>query len=86
MACAYLKQCDQVTGLVRGPISAEVLKSAGISALEADLDNPQVPQLPLQRAQLFYFTPPPGEGIADTRVMPLLKPVHSKEILTALST
>lgn len=68
VADAYLKQGDQVTGLVRSSDSAEVLKSAGISALEADLDNPPVPQLPLQGAQLFYFAPPPGEGVADTRV------------------
>lgn len=73
VAAAYLKQGDQVTGLVRSSSSAEVLKSAGISARVADLDNPPVPQLPLQGAQLFYFAPPPAEGVADTRVSALIE-------------
>ena len=73
VAAAYLKQGDQVTGLVRSSSSVEVLKSAGISALLADLDNPPVPQLPLKGGQLFYFAPPPAEGVADTRVSTFIR-------------
>ncbi|MCG8426029.1 MAG: SDR family oxidoreductase [Chromatiales bacterium] len=73
-----LQQQDEVViGVVRSAASAAVLEQAGIKALQLDLDQPlptgfSAADLPLQEAELFYFAPPPGKGVSDTRVRNLI--------------
>ncbi len=59
-------------GVVRTPDSQQQLQQSGISAVQADLDATDLPELPLQDATLFYFIPPPKNGDLDTRVQRLI--------------
>ncbi|HWU68948.1 MAG TPA: SDR family oxidoreductase [Stenotrophobium sp.] len=55
----------EVTGVVRSDQSAADLRSRGIAARPADLDEPAaLPATPL----VFYFAPPPAAGETDTRL------------------
>jgi nucleoside-diphosphate-sugar epimerase len=59
-------------GVVRSTASLELLRGLGIDALQADLDQTPLPELPLRDATLFYFIPPPKSGEADIRVRGLI--------------
>ncbi len=59
-------------GLVRSRESAASLDQQGVEAIRVDLDQPDLPPLPLAGAELFYFAPPPAEGVTDHRVRHLL--------------
>jgi nucleoside-diphosphate-sugar epimerase len=63
---------SDLLGVVRTTASLEVVRRLGIEALQADLDQPSLPELPLQDATLFYFIPPPKLGETDTRVRRLI--------------
>lgn len=57
-----------VTGLVRSNESAALLGKRAITPVVANLDFPEdIPSLPLQGTTVFYFAPPPGGGVIDTR-------------------
>jgi nucleoside-diphosphate-sugar epimerase len=87
IGCGYLGQRvagelqqsgEQVVGVVRSVISAEALKTAGITPMLLDLDQPlpdtfSTADLPLQGSELFYFAPPPSSGVSDTRVRNLIR-------------
>jgi len=79
--CGYLgrkiaakrQQVDlECQGVVRTLASQERLQELGVRAIQADLDTPELPQLPLQDSTLFYFIPPPKTGDLDTRVQRLI--------------
>jgi nucleoside-diphosphate-sugar epimerase len=58
-----------VVGLSRNPATCEVLREAGIEPLQADLDDPaSLAGLPVKNAVVYYFAPPPREGITDPRL------------------
>ncbi|HEY6008245.1 MAG TPA: SDR family oxidoreductase [Geobacteraceae bacterium] len=58
----------KVSALVRSPEKAVALEESGIRALVANLDDPEtLIDLPAKGAVVFYFAPPPGGGIHDTR-------------------
>ncbi len=58
-----------VCGVVRSRERAEVLRAAGISPIEADLDDPGgSPALPADGAVVYYFAPPPPDGDGDPRL------------------
>jgi len=60
---------SSVTALVRSEESGEVLCTLGINIVAGDLDKPlSLVGLPLKGATLFYFAPPPGGGIIDSRM------------------
>ena len=69
VAALAMDQGQQVTGLVRSAESAHVLLAAGISVLQADLDRPLSP---LSAGNVYYFAPPPGAGMVDTRMQHFL--------------
>jgi nucleoside-diphosphate-sugar epimerase len=60
-----------VTGLVRSAAGAERLRAQGITALQADLDQP-LPALPAAGTGLYYFAPPPPRGERDSRMAAVL--------------
>ena len=61
-----------VTGVVSSRTSALHLDKIGITPVVADLDQP-APQLPLADAdRIYYFAPPPNEGVADPRLERIL--------------
>lgn len=58
-----------IRGVVRSPERAAGLHQLGIHPVIANLDDPETLQgLPTAGALVYYFAPPPGGGIADTRV------------------
>jgi nucleoside-diphosphate-sugar epimerase len=68
LASRYLDRGDAVTGMVRTVASGETLSRTGIRPLRADLDQPPLPRILLEGTTLFYFAPPPREGVTDERV------------------
>ncbi|OOZ36583.1 SDR family oxidoreductase [Solemya velesiana gill symbiont] len=61
------------TGVVRSESSVKALQSQGINALRSDLDREVMPDLQAEGVDVFYFAPPPGEGVLDTRVRNLVE-------------
>ncbi len=58
-----------VTGLVRSEASAARLRAAGIQPVTADLDSPDSwRDLPVRKALIYYFAPPPVKGLMDPRM------------------
>jgi nucleoside-diphosphate-sugar epimerase len=46
-----------------------VLRESGIEPVQADLDEPgTLADLPVKDALIYYFAPPPREGISDARI------------------
>jgi nucleoside-diphosphate-sugar epimerase len=69
VARRWQAQNAHVTGLSRNPATCEVLRKAGIEPLQADLDDPaSLAGLAVKDAVIFYFAPPPREGVSDTRL------------------
>lgn len=64
----YLSQHVPVTALTRGKV--QYLQQLGLETIVGDLDNPEtLKKLQIQRDSLvFYFVPPPGQGITDPRL------------------
>ncbi|MET0086431.1 MAG: SDR family oxidoreductase [Sedimenticola sp.] len=63
----------EVTGVVRSKQSSQSLESLGIHALRADLDHDIMPDLGTGDSDIFYFAPPPREGVMDTRIRNLVQ-------------
>ncbi len=60
---------DVVTGCVRSLESADQLRSSGIGALRIDLDRAAAnPHWAAGFREIFYFAPPPPEGMEDSRL------------------
>jgi len=58
----------EVTCLVRSAEHQTALQSEGFTALSCRFDEPlRIPALGVEGSSLFYFVPPPGGGIADSR-------------------
>lgn len=58
-----------VAGLIRSEGNAQRLLAAGIQPITADLDVPaSLHELPVKGALIYYFAPPPGNGVTDTRM------------------
>ena len=58
-----------VRGAARSAARLDAMAELGIEPLDANLDDPgTLGALPTAGALVFYFAPPPGGGIADTRV------------------
>jgi len=72
LARQYLARGESVTGVVRSAGSANALQAEGIATLQMDLDQPLERLPPLAGCELFYFIPPPPQGVLDLRVQRLL--------------
>jgi nucleoside-diphosphate-sugar epimerase len=68
-----------ITALARGPDSAARLRALGISPLEGDLDRPESLRTPpLADSLLYYFAPPPAQGLDDPRLRAFLQAIDAK--------
>ena len=79
-----------VSGLVRSEESARRLRAAGIRPITADLDVPaSLAGLPLTGAVVYYFAPPPDEGVTDPRLqafVSVMTPSHLPKRVVLIST
>lgn len=73
VARLWLERKAPVSALARRPESAAQLRENGIDPVAGDLDDAtSLRGLPLQDCLLYYFAPPPSEGITDPRMRSLL--------------
>ena len=79
-----------VAGLVRSEKSARRLRAAGIQPITVDLDAPaSLNNLPAKDAVVYYFAPPPGEGVTDPRMetfVSVLTPSNFPRRIVLIST
>jgi len=79
-----------VAGLVRSEKTARRLRAAGIRPITADLDAPvSLNNLPVKDAVVYYFAPPPGQGVTDPRMemfVSVLTPPHLPRRIVLIST
>lgn len=79
-----------VTGQVRSTTSAGHLEQAGITPLQANLDDPaSLQDLPVENALVYYLAPPPSTGITDPRMSHFLAsidPDHLPARIVYIST
>lgn len=77
LGCGYIgtrvaqraqQQGEPVCGVVRSAERAEQVGSLGIPVICCDLDSGPLPAGSTEGQQVFYFAPPPGEGVEDTRM------------------
>lgn len=77
----YYAEGAAVTGIVRSEASAQQLERDGIESLILDLDAPPQADLPLQQgAIMFYFAPPPPEGVIDSRIRGWLEKLSTNNL------
>jgi nucleoside-diphosphate-sugar epimerase len=79
-----------VAGLVRSEKSARRLRAVGIQPITANLDAPaSVNNLPVKDAVVYYFAPPPGQGVTDPRMeafVSVLTPSNLPRRIVLIST
>lgn len=69
VAALYQQQGANVAGLAHSEATRARLKANNIQVLDADLDDAQtLSALPTQHAEVFYFAPPPKQGVIDSRI------------------
>lgn len=78
VAVHYLGLGRAVCGLVKSSSSARRLAELGITPVRGDLDDSMLPALPLRGCELFYFAPPPKEGVEEPRVEHLISAFRSQ--------
>ncbi|MDY6992281.1 MAG: SDR family oxidoreductase [Pseudomonadota bacterium] len=85
-----LAQQQQVTALARSTTRQAQLQAYGIQTMSGDLDQPQtLAQLPTHNSLLYYFAPPPSQGVTDPRLIHFLnalKPQHWPRKIILIST
>lgn len=73
VAALCMKQGQSVHALVRSTASAATLSAQGIKPDIGDLDDATtLPSLSSGQAMLYYFAPPPAQGVDDPRMAGLL--------------
>ena len=79
-----------VAGLVRSEKSARRLRAAGIQPITVDLDAPaSLNNLPVKDAVVYYFAPPPDEGVTDPRMetfVSVMTPSNLPQRMVLIST
>jgi len=69
VAKSWLKQQAKVYALARSAQAVTRLNQLGITPVEGDLDQPaSLLELPAAGAWIYYFAPPPGQGVSDPRM------------------
>lgn len=63
--------------LVRSAESVVALSRLGIEALQRDLDAPSTTALPARGRPLYWFAPPPSQGVRDPRLRAALDGLRS---------
>lgn len=58
-----------VAGVTRNQATCEALRASGIEAVQAELDEPAaLAHLSVKESVIYYFAPPPHEGVTDPRL------------------
>jgi nucleoside-diphosphate-sugar epimerase len=90
VAQSAFAQGQPVAALTHTPEKQAHLKSMGIVPVLGDLDAPlSLKALPTQGSLLYYFAPPPAQGVTDPRLVHFLnalKPQQGPEKIVLLST
>jgi nucleoside-diphosphate-sugar epimerase len=81
VAQKYLAQGHKVSALVRSESSVHRLNLLNIAVYQADLSQPLTMHLPAIDSQLFYFAPPPSQGVTDSHTLHLLQMLNDSEQL-----
>lgn len=69
VAARWQARKAHVVGVSRNPLACEAMREEGIEPILADLDNPaSLAGLAVNDMIVYYFAPPPPEGITDTRL------------------
>jgi len=68
VALCLQEQGQPICGVVRSVASAEHVGSLGIPVIRCDLDSESLPAGSSEGQQVFYFAPPPAQGLEDTRM------------------
>ena len=69
VAKLWLAKRPDVFGLIRNDKHIDRLQDSGIRTLIADLDDPSsLKNLDIHQALIYYFAPPPDQGVIDTRI------------------
>jgi len=77
----YYAKGASVYGIVRSQVSARLLEEAGIEPRIRDLDAPEeVVALSQPASIMFYFAPPPREGVTDSRIRGWLADLSSENL------
>jgi nucleoside-diphosphate-sugar epimerase len=77
----WLSRGIPVHGVARSVASADRMQSAGITPHCADLDDPAtLVALPVAGTLLYYFAPPPKQGVRDTRMQNFLAALKPGEL------
>lgn len=90
VAHLYQQKGAQVYGLVRSDDSVKRLQALNITPVQADLAKENtLNNLPTENADIFYFAPPPGEGITDPHMTHFLAAVNTEKppaVMVLIST
>lgn len=78
LARVYLAADAEVYGLVSSPESAQRLEAPGIRPLVHDLDSDDPPPVVVNGAWVFYFAPPPRNGVQDQRLAGFLEGLQGR--------
>ena len=72
---------SRVAAMARSGSSVKALRQEGIDAVLGDLDAPDsMKDIPLAKHVLYYFAPPPPEGIVDSRMAAFLSSLNSSSL------
>lgn len=78
--CVEKEKCN-VYGLARSLLSAQQAETDGVKAITADLEQIKDLQgLPMAGAWVFYFAPPPAQGLTDPRMSNFLACLDKEEL------
>ena len=72
-----------ITALVKTPLSQEQCARSGANSIAFDMDDPDslLPdELALEQSLIYYFTPPPAQGVKDRRAETFLKLLSQKTL------
>lgn len=80
---------SSVTALARSEDSAQALRALGVESVRGDLDDPEsLAGLDVAGQGVYYFAPPPANGVRDTRMSAFLAAVapHPPRRIVYIST
>jgi len=85
VAAWHLKQNDHVIALTHSKTNVDYLQALGIETIEGDLDVIEtLTALSVENTLIYYFAPPPSEGLTDTRMQHFCQVLTSSNLPTKL--
>jgi len=76
---AKLYHGSTINGMIQSEHSAQICRTQGIQAHQINADTRYcLPLEDLKEADVYYFMPPPSQGIVDTRIQSFLNQIKDK--------